>query len=104
MERSPMTAPREQTLQRLHAESENLNNQISRLQEQADSAQGGIRLYRSQRVEQFRAREEDLLGRLLRIEAGHADTVFETEAEDLSNEFRETAELAVHTIRQIQRV
>jgi hypothetical protein len=96
-----MTVPKDETLRRLHQEKANLVEQIQRLQEQADSAQGGIRLYRNHRVEQFREREREFATRLTRIEACPAEVCIQNEAENLIDDLKETSNLALHTFHQI---
>jgi len=100
-EECTIEAPRDETLKRLYEERENLTAQIERLQEQADSAQGGIRLYRNHRVDQFREREESLATRLSKMESNPQDDSFENAAEDLFADLKETANLAAHTFSVI---
>ncbi|HEY0868082.1 MAG TPA: hypothetical protein VGE01_11920 [Fimbriimonas sp.] len=101
MNESTMTVPQYETLRRLYDERENLIAEIEKLQEQADAAQGGIRLYRNHRVDQFREREREFATRLSRIETGQIENSFENEAETLFDDLRETKDLATRTFHQI---
>lgn len=95
-------SPNEEVIRKLHEDQEHLVSQIGILQQHADASPGAIRMYRSHRVSQFKAREEDLAQRLSRIETSdESDDELSSQAEELAAEYRDAVILAEATAKQI---